>query len=444
MKIFCILRASRQWTKQRFYLLFRAFIFLWFTTTFYATTHATSDMVSVRFKNWSDYTVREKEILRERWSPTKIREVIAFLKTNGQIPKFIAKLPSLTSSPGSFHYDLRSITLSSFCHDLSNVSLSQACLQGAELWAMNLQGAEMVEANLQGARLTGVNLKSAFLEKADLKGALMSWANLEGAVLCRATLKDANLEYANLRLANLKGANLKNTNLFGAGLDSTYLFQVNLDEAENIRYLRWGDTNDTRYIIGEEILADSTRNDQDLRNAQITYRDLKSFYRKQLLEDEAAEFNYRENVVQTKRCSLLSKNIRIFFLESTYGYGSRPVRLFWFSLSVVVAFCMIFSLMTIVSYSHWTKSGVGEPDYRGEPKLLPFRRGFVFFDCFYFSLISFATFGYGALRPRQWLQFFRLESVEYVPIRWARILVGIEAALGIWIFALLVTVLFGK
>jgi len=45
---------------------------------------------------------------------------------------------------------------------------------------------------------------------------------------------------------------------------------------------------------------------------------------------------------------------------------------------------------------------------------------------------------------RQWLEFFRLELVEYKPVGWARIFVGIEAALGIYLLALLVIVLFER
>jgi len=48
------------------------------------------------------------------------------------------------------------------------------------------------------------------------------------------------------------------------------------------------------------------------------------------------------------------------------------------------------------------------------------------------------------MRPKQWLQLFRLKLVEHEPFGCIRILVGIEAALGIWVLALLVTVLFGR
>jgi hypothetical protein len=128
----------------------------------------------------------------------------------------------------------------------------------------------------------------------------------------------------------------------------------------------------------------------------------------------------------------------------TYGYGSRPIWLLRDSGIIIIVFFLIFAFLTI---PRRTKSGIYliQPGRHGEKeKLLTFQEGRLFLDCLYFSLLSFVTFGYGALQPKQWLQFFRLQPLEFKPVRWARIFVGIEAALGIWIFALLVTVLFGR
>ena len=182
----------------------------------------------------------------------------------------------------------------------------------------------------------------------------------------------------------------------------------------------------------------------------ITYRDLKKVYKEAGLEEIVSEFHFLENQAKTRASPFIGSTVRHFFLEWTYGYGSRPLRLLWYSLAVIGLFASIYSYLSIpreLKSPGETRSGLyrvltagrGE---RTEP--LRFRKGLLFLHCFYFSLLSFATFGYGALKPKQWLQLFRLEPVEYKPIRWARIFVGIEAALGIWVFALLVTVLFGK
>jgi hypothetical protein len=184
------------------------------------------------------------------------------------------------------------------------------------------------------------------------------------------------------------------------------------------------------------------RDDVFLR-AELTHRDLKALYRRELMDDIAMEFHFRENEVKTKGSPWHVRPFRVLFLRWTYGYGSRPAWLLRYSLAVVGLFSLIFTLLTI---PRKTGSGIylTRPGSDQEDELLPFHKGRLFLDCFYFSLLSFATFGYGALQPRQWLQFFRLEAVEYKAVRWARIFVGIEATLGIWVFALLVTVLFGK
>ena len=378
--------------------------------------------------------------------------------------------------------------------NMEGARLWRANLQGADLSFANLKGANIREANLQGADLSFAILAGAYLNDANIEGAYLEDANLQGADIWRAKLQGANLRGAGLQGADLRYADLADAELFGAVFDSTYLTGANLGSAKNIRFAIWGDKVKRRYIIGEEVkigslnqaidsvkgvihslqvAADSLRTmkdrpamtidslerrikfavrDRDLivrsrpdafLRAELTYRDLKTFYRKELLDDVAMEFHFRENEVRTKASPQYVRPLRVLFLKWTYGYGSRPSWLVWYSLVVVGLFSLIFTLLTM---PRKTESGIylTRPGSDQEDELLPFRKGRLFLDCFYFSLLSFATFGYGAIKPQQWLQLFRLEPVEYRPVRWARIFVGIEAALGIWVFALLVTVLFGK
>jgi len=398
--------------------------------------------------------------------------------------------------------DLRGVHLAGLCFqganfenaELQKAILRGANLQGADLTEANLEGADLTEANLQNATLTRANLQVAILidanlqdvraHEADLREADLTEANLQDAIFTKANLQTAillnadlqrvtvleadliqadlrlaklqdavlreadlahvNLYMAKLQRADLRFAHLQSANLYRAYFDSTYLFQVNLGAAKNIRYIIWGDSVKNRYVIGEEKVADSTNSDEDFRKARNTYRDLKSFYEKELIDEVSREFHFRENVVKTKLSPWYLKAFRVPFLEWTYGYGSRSIRLLWYSLIVIGLFTLLFAFLTI---PRKTKSGIYllQPVRRSEREaLLAFRKGVLFLHCFYFSVLSFATFGYGALKPKQWLQLFRLEPVEYKPVRWARIFVGIEAALGIYIFALLVTVLFGR
>ena len=337
--------------------------------------------------------------------------------------------------------------------NLQDSNLREANLQGAELGQANLQGAYLWHAYLQHAYLGGANLQDAGLEQAILQGANLWRANLQGASLWHANLQDAYLKEANLQgaelgQANLQGAmlgaaNLQDTDFFQTRFDRSHLAFANFGEAKNIRYVVWGDSLHKRYLIGEEENAASPL---QLQIAEDTYRDLKIACRKEGLDETAREFLFRENEVRTKkyRWHHPIRILRLLFLKWTYGYGSRPMWLLWYSLVLLCVFAAVFTLLTL---PRSTRSGIYlvEPHTDTEKEsLLTFRKGRLFLDCFYFSLLSFATFGYGALRPRQWLEFFRLEPVEYKPVGWARILVGIEAALGIYLLALLATVLFGR
>jgi uncharacterized protein YjbI with pentapeptide repeats len=307
------------------------------------------DTTTVPLKEWKDYTAEEKGILRNRWTNEKVEEIVRALKEEEAMPEFWSKLPHQLDDSTSWDYDQRGIPLKN--RNLPKADLSWANLQGANLLHTNLQGAHLGDANLQGANLLHTNLQGADLWDANLQGANLGGANLQGADLLSANLQGANLRFARLDSANLvsaelqgarilgaklqgaglfnanlqgadltearldsadlKGAKLQRANLemaklqdadlFGATFDSTYLFRVNLGEAKNIRYIVWGDRIENRYIIGEEKDAESTKSDEDFRRAEITYRDLKAFYKKELMDDVAGEFHYRENKVITKR-----------------------------------------------------------------------------------------------------------------------------------------------
>lgn len=429
------------------------------------------DTTFVELKNWWEYTQREKKRLRERWTDKKVEAVVKALKDGRGILGHVEQLGQPHTIPGmtQLGYDLRLINLTR--RDLPGVRFTFQLPRGMIYWVPVLQGADLslsrlehsvlVGANAEGACFDSANLQGATLDYADMRGATfkkakmqrasLTFSNLRGANLWRADLREANLAAAQLQRAFLVVADLQDTDLYRARFYSTYLEGVNLGAAKNMRYIDWVDLKKNRYIIGEEIRADSIRSNKAFRIAEITYRDLKTFYRKELVDDVAAEFHFRENEVITKRhlkswtkpLDYLWGLFRFLFLKLTYGYGSEPIRLLWCSSIVIAFFGLIF---TVITRFQLRKSGISLVQSRSGKKehLALLGRKSLLRKCVYFSLLSFATFGYGAIRPKQWLQLFLLEPVEYKPVRWARIFVGIEAALGIWIFALLVTVLFGK
>lgn len=390
----------------------------------------------VPLKKWREYTKVEKDSLQNRWTDEEVNDVVKALLKKRELPEFVHRLPSLDGKRDS-------------CEDLRGISFRVEFLDDTDMSYMHLQGALLTGAVLRHTDLTNANLQGAEIAVAHFERAFLRFANLKDAYAWRANFKGADLGEAKLQRANLVNAYFQDADLYAACFDSTYLYQVDLGKAKNIRYIVWGDSINPRYVIGEEIKMES---EQEFRKAENTYRDLKSWYQKELLEDVAAEFHIRENEVKTKRylktahsaTDYLRWFFRIVLFQYPYAYESRPILLLWYSARIILLFAAIFASFIIFANLRLSNSGIVKARSYGREQFIPFRYGFLFLECLYFSLLSFATFGYGALRPRQWLQFFLLEPVEYKPVRWARIFVGIEAALGIWIFALLVTVLFGK
>jgi hypothetical protein len=80
------------------------------------------------------------------------------------------------------------------------ISLSEANLNGADLFRADLNGAILIRADLNGAIL----IRADFIG-ANLSGADLYKANLSGADLSGADLFDADLRGANLNGANLEG-----------------------------------------------------------------------------------------------------------------------------------------------------------------------------------------------------------------------------------------------
>lgn len=395
-----------------------------------------------------------------------------------------------------FEADLRGADLSR--SNLKGADLSKAKLQGATLRKAQLEGADLGGADLRGANLVEADLNKADLFEANLQEANLSYADLEETVLSGANLQDTDLFNADFDWTFLWRAN------FGEAKDIRYVvwggrrsFRITEEDLEDLKSDRVpkeiinklesiknkeftvegklvealiqtiGNEETEQYksfvlnyalssqksqsfYIGEE----KTMNFQeDFQNAEITYRDLENVYENERLDEIAQEFNFRENEVVTKGSPLALRILRILFLKWPYGYGSRPIWLIYYSLGVIGVFTVLYAIVSVLPK---IKSGINivrrrededeeyyeEDDDKNEQRL-SFRNGRIFLDCFYFSLFSFATFGFDILQPRQWLEFFRLKPIKYKPIAWARILVGIEAAFGIYVIALLLIAVVG-
>ena len=57
-------------------------------------------------------------------------------------------------------------------------------------------------------------------------------------------------------------------------------------------------------------------------------------------------------------------------------------------------------------------------------------------DCFWFSVLAITTVGYGALKPRFWMQHFRARPMDYRLGGWTRPLFAAEALIGLYLWSL--------
>lgn len=438
-------------------------------------------------------SVKEAFELAQRWSIEETNEVIYALQNNLPMPYFV-ETEDWDNTINRF--DLRAIDLSNV--DLNKADLSHANLKWANFDGSDLEEANLSDTNLQGAMLSLTNLwkanltesiltnavladavlDEADLRSSDMRGALFTGARLKGANLAHADLRGAvltggdftgaelahaDLSGAELYGANLSGANLVGADLSGAVLEPRQMWEIDFKGTRNMSRIIWGsELAQNPYIINDEL-------DGRLEDALIRYRDLKSLYKVHFHEELIGEFHYRENVVKTKLSPQPLKILREVFLGWTYGYGSRPLRLIPFCAGVILVFGLIYTLQTVlpgrsgiylVSKGDETKktfyvTETGNPKAESKsyvmeeiggaaasPEPLGFDSGAGLVNCVYFSLLSLATFGYGAIKPRQWLEFFRLTPVQYKPVGWSRIFVGFEAAIGIYLLALTAIVIF--
>ena len=351
--------------------------------------------------------------------------------------------------------------------NFKGANLKHAYFKFADLRYANLDSAQCLSTGIDFAQLdsalcrntdfSGATLCYSWGTKANFQGSKFVKTQMKGTELWNADLRNCDFSGANLRGACISDANVGNAGFFGALFDSTKLEFVNLSDAK-IRYVIWGDTLHKRYAIGEEyklaeekskqLSTQATRESITLHEEILidTYRDLENIYRREGKTVIADAFHFRMNEVITNSYSPWNplKILRFIFLRLSYGYGTEPSDLAFWSLGIVLIFMFVFASITSTQSESGIyivktlKSGV-KKEY-----ILQNRGYLLFVDCFYFSLLSFSTFGYGAMQPKQWLEFFHFRSVEFRPVGWARICVGIEATLGIYTFALLVTTAFGS
>jgi uncharacterized protein YjbI with pentapeptide repeats len=241
---------------------------------------------------------------------------------------------------------------------LEKAILKDAHLEGANFYCAHLEEVDLSGANLEGAMLSGAHLDLANLNSVYLKGALLGDTFLKGTSLVGAHLEDASLRGAFLIRTNLRHVFLGNTDLrYATWIDKNGV-------GPHLLNVHWGDTDlgvvkwSQIKVLGDEdrALDDEFKGKDWLLRERIdcneeavrSYRQLSVTLRNQGLNEDAARFAYRSQLMKRK-VYLLQRNFLSFlgslFLDLLSGYGYKPLRCFIAYLIVILSFALAYFII---------------------------------------------------------------------------------------------------
>jgi uncharacterized protein YjbI with pentapeptide repeats len=224
------------------------------------------------------------------------------------------------------------------------------------------EGLDLSLANLCQVDLSKLPIAKCNLSNSQIEGALfistqLQHAKLINAQLYKANLFNAQLQGANLSSARLQGANLKEAEIQGANMSIVILADEN-QVGPHFADVKWGDTNlavvDWAQItmLGDEHRASLDKNSNTAgfkyRTATRANRQLSVALRNQGLNEEAARFTYRAQLMQRKVFWYERKYLSYLgslFLDLLSGYGYKPLRCFIAYLIVIFTFATAYFII---------------------------------------------------------------------------------------------------
>ncbi len=284
--------------------------------------------------------------------------------------------------------------------NLHKVNLQEANLKKTSLYGVNLQGANLEEGNLQSADLNQAELQNANLAGAKLQNALLYLANLQNAnlgeaelqkaflreaklqktLLGRTNFQNADLSDAKLQEAYLGGTNFQNADLEGVELNGAFLYAVELDGAKRLTWKQLRKRENGKWVGKARVGEENKRNWHGARDA---YRLLKNYFHQQGRYDDEAKAHYREKLM-AQRAAWKDRKFGSWFvlllLNTLAGFGEKLWR------TVVGAFATILIFSSIYWLAGKLVTNGGEPITK-------------FWHCLYFSVVTFATLGFGDISP---------------------------------------------
>ncbi|WP_226003943.1 pentapeptide repeat-containing protein [Natrinema salinisoli] len=286
-------------------------------------------------------------------------------------------------------------------------------------------GERLDGANFRGATLSGTSfLAGRSLVGADFTDAVLDGADLSKTDLRRATFRDVDAHGTSFRKANLhdavfvfvdlRDADFRDARLYRAGLTDV---RINLETAFGER---------TVYEDGIVEASDSVLADR-VDSAQWVYRELQRLYDENAFPELVHTYYLREMDFRRRQAWRVGNYLQALKLAGSrwvMQYGTSPWRVVATSLLLILVCAGLYPLTGGIR-EVGTDSAVTYQidDPTDAPRWLLVR---AFLKSLYFSVITFATLGYGDIQPVG---------------GWARAIAGVETLLGSLLMALLVFVL---
>ncbi len=262
--------------------------------------------------------------------------------------------------------NLRGLPLAGMLGGLNGRERNRA-QEGRDIAAVHLEGAVLSETHLEKAELYMAHLERADFFKAHLAGASLRKAHLEGASLRQAYLVALDEHYAKkensftipmIPPADLRAAFFDSvTDLRNLHLGDVEHGYVRLADAHwadvNLAIIDWslmrmlGDEGRARTVVRDK-KSDRESSIESYREAVRAYRQLAVALQAQGLNEEAAHFSYRAQVLQREVVKLQGKAgayIFSLFLDTLAGYGYKPARSIFAYLLVIACFAVLYFIL---------------------------------------------------------------------------------------------------
>ncbi|GIU21695.1 pentapeptide repeat-containing protein [Shewanella schlegeliana] len=280
-------------------------------------------------------------------------------------------------------------------------NLEEFARKGGQLRGISLNHANLANIDLvRHQQKVGFDMSNAELYRADLSGAHLFNIKLKNASLMKADLRDATVH-----CANLSGCNLLGVKWLGAKIENMHV----------------GNTLRQEHLAHEaKKVRDNDRAMDYLEQAEEIYRDLRKAADREGLFAMSGQYIRKELTMRRYQMPryclkrIISKAIDLFC-----GYGEAPLRVVGFSL-ILILICAVLYFFAGLQYGGQLQAFNLSQDLASNIML--------FFNCIYYSVVTFTTLGYG----------------DFTPIGFSRAIAAFEAFTGSFTIALFVVVFVKK